>query len=215
MARTIVRLRNIVIVGIVGLALAAPAGGGVEASVSLSARPTTLGWAQPATLFGAVDSREAGQRVTIETKTCPLTSFREVAVAETGDGGAFTLPFGAGANAVVRAVWRNATSAPVQLRQTPRLQLDKRGRGSFQVGGASQGQLWRKQVQIQRRAGGKWVNVKTVTLSKSQGTSGQAFIWIEADFKASVPRGSLVRAVLSAAQARPCYLATVSNTVRA
>jgi hypothetical protein len=208
-------MRNVVLVGIVGLALAAPAGGAPEASVSLSARPTTLAWAQPATLFGAVDSREAGQRVTIEVKNCPLTSFREVTVVETGEGGTFDLEFGQGVSTVVRAVWRNATSPPVQLRQAPRLMLDRRGVGRFEVGAASQGQLWRKKVQIQRRAGGKWINVKTVTLSDTQGGAGQAFVWIEAEFRASVPRRSLVRAVLSAAQARPCYLGAVSNTVRA
>jgi hypothetical protein len=193
----------------------APADGRANAQVSLNARPTTLGWSQTATLFGAVDSREADQRVTIEAKRCPLTSFTEVAVVVTGDGGNFNTTFGAGVNTTIRAVWRNATSAPVELRQTPRLQLDKRGRNRFEVGVASQGQLWRKKVQVQRRAGGKWVNVKTVVLSDTQGSTGQAFVWIEAEFQAKVPRRSSVRAVLPASQARPCYLAAVSNTVRA
>lgn len=194
---------------------AASADGRPTASVTLSARPTTLTWSQSATLFGAVDSREAGQRVTIEVKSCPLTTFREVTVAETGDGGTFTLTYGVGVNTAVRAVWRSATSAPVELRKIPRLQLHRFAAGKFQVGVSSNGTMWRKKVQFQHRAGGKWVTVKTVALTKTIEQGGGGSVWTEAEFSAKVPRGRLVRAVLPASQAKPCYLAGVSNTVRA
>jgi hypothetical protein len=196
-------------------AVAQPDGSAAAAQrVTLAARPTTLAWSQSATLFGAVDSGQEGQTVTIEAKDCPLTSFREVTVVQTSEGGTFTLSLGAGVNTVIRAVWRSGVSAPIQLRQVPRIFLDRRGPGRFEIGVSSKGQMWRKRVLFQRRAGSKWVTVKTVTLTDTLGGVGQAFVWTEAEFGASVPRGSIVRALLPSIQARPCYLGGVSNTVR-
>jgi hypothetical protein len=201
-------------VALVASGAAAPAGGGVAANVTLSARPTNLSPSQIATLFGAVDSGEANQTVTIETKDCLLRSFTEVAVTETTQGGNFTLTFAAGVNTTVRAVWRSATSAPVEIRQQPRLQLERRSARRFEIGIPNRGQMWRKKVTIQRRSGGKWVAVKTVTLTKTAGGAGRAFVWTSAEFRLSVRRGTVIRAVLPAAQARPCYLTSTSNTVR-
>lgn len=120
-----------------------------------------------------------------------------------------------GVNTSIRAAWKGATSVPVQLRQAPRIQLDVREQGVFEVGVGSQGHMWRKKVVLQRRQGSSWVAVKQVVLTETQSTPGLGSgTWTEAEFRASVPAGSVVRAVLPIAEARPCYLAGVSNTLR-
>ena len=58
---------------------------------------------------------------------------------------------------------------------------------------------------IQRRTG-SWKKVRTVVLS-----GGSRF---GTPFKLSVPKGSQLRAVLPKSQAKPCFLAGVSPTIR-
>jgi hypothetical protein len=69
-------------------------------------------------------------------------------------------------------------------------------------------------VEIQRRVGGRWTRVRTVTLTETYASPGNSGVWTDADFRLAVPAGTVLRAVLPAAQARPCYLGTASNPVR-
>ena len=67
--------------------------------------------------------------------------------------------------------------------------------------------FWRKRVLFQRldRRLGTWATVKKVVLTRSTGG---------VTFRAPVPKGSLVRAVLPLSEARPCYLAGYSPLLR-
>jgi hypothetical protein len=75
-------------------------------------------------------------------------------------------------------------------------------------------QFWRKKVQIQRfdRRLGRWRAYKSVALTE-QNAAG-VFIWTSGEFTARLPKGTMLRAVLPAAQARPCYLSGTSLVVR-
>jgi hypothetical protein len=209
-----VQLKRVAVIGALAFIAVTPASASEsqQPSVALAARPTVLKAAERTILRGAISSQREGEEVELRAKDCGQPSTRSIGVATTSPGGTFEQEFYAGVKTVVTAHWRNAVSAPVELRQEPRLFLINR-RGRLEIGVGSKGWMWRKKVTIQRRAAGTWVRVKNVVLTDSASPSlGSS--WVEAEFKLRVPRGTAIRAVLPRSQAKPCYLAGVSNTVR-
>jgi hypothetical protein len=69
--------------------------------------------------------------------------------------------------------------------------------------------FWRKFVLLQRfdRPRGVWITLRRVVITEDHGST--------LEFRPRVPRGTLIRAVLPLSQARPCYIAGVSPTLRA
>ena len=183
-------------------------------AATLAARPTNLGPTQNALLSGGVSSGRNGETLTLQAKPCGTSSFRNLLVFRTGPGGRWLREYSPGVNSVLRIRWKGAFSAPVTLRQAPLVQLDQTSAGDFEVGVGSLGMMWRKRVEIQRRTGGRWVRVRSVVLTETYASPGQSGVWTDANFRLSVPRGTQLRGVLTAAQARPCYLGSVSNPIR-
>jgi hypothetical protein len=66
---------------------------------------------------------------------------------------------------------------------------------------------------FQRRLGG-WKLVRTVVLTESGGHPGSGEAVSFAEFRARIPSGSLLRAVLPRSAARPCYLAGYSKLLQ-
>ena len=180
--------------------------------VTLLARPTVLSGAQSVTLFGSVDNGKGGEIVTIQAKDCGQRFFTGVASATTRAGGAWTEEYFPAITTTFRAVWKGAASAHVTVRLHPRVSLFQRSPRRFEVfvGGA----FWRKSVLIQRRQQGSWATVKSVVLTDTYSQPGSRFATTGATFGASYSKGTQIRAVLPLSQARPCYLAGVSKTVR-
>ena len=191
---------------------AAPAA--VSQSVTIFARPTVVGWAQGAQLFGTARGAGPDDTVTIQAKECGSPSFGTYAEAHVGAGGGWSMDAGTGVTTTFRAVWRGFTSTQVTVRQAANVSLEQRrtGRGLV-VGVVAKRSFWRKTVQIQRRQSGRWRTVRTVRLTDSVRSTGSVSA-SEARFRLSVPAGTSLRAVLPAAQARPCYVQSVSRTVR-
>lgn len=196
--------------GIVIVAALASTAAAASEQVTISARPTVTGWLQPLTLFGSVESRRADEIVTIEAKDCGQPSYREVDSARTREGGDWSTQFSTLINTTLRAVWNDRASAPITVRARPGVLLRRRSARRFDLsvqahsGGAM---FWRKRALFQRfdRRLGTWATLRRVALTEYNGST---------EFRASVPRGSLVRAVLPLSQARPCYLAGYSSQVR-
>jgi len=181
--------------------------------VTLLARPTVLGSDDlRTTLFGSVDNGRAGEIVTIQAKDCGQRFFTGVASATTRAGGTWTEEYIPAMTTTLRAVWRDAASAPVTVRLHARVSLFQRSPRRFEVfvGGA----FWRKSVLIQRRQQGSWKTVRSVVLTDTYSQPGSRFATTGATFGASYSKGTQIRAVLPLSQARPCYLAGVSKTVR-
>ena len=204
-------MRLIAGAGALTVAIASGAAAAPE-QVTIEARPTVTRWLQPMTLFGSVDSRRAEEIVTIQARPCgsPSQFFTNVDTARTSDGGGWSTEFRVLVNTTLRAVWNDRPSAQITVRARPGVLLRRRAARRFDVSvqGPSGGEMfWRKRVLFQRldRRLGTWATVKQVVLTDSNGA---------ATFRASVPRGSLVRAVLPISQARPCYLAGYSSQVR-
>jgi hypothetical protein len=194
--------------------LLATAQGQLNRLVVASERVTIF--SRPGTLFGSVDNRRAGEGVTIQAKDCGQPSFRVVGGATTVEGGGWSIPFGAGINTTVRAVWKDSTSTPIAIREPPRMQLAKKLGKRFEVFVTGKRSFWRKRVTVQRfdRRLGTWSRIRTVVLTESYAARGYGYSGAGGKFKLSLPKGTLVRAVLPLSEARPCYLAGTSPAVR-
>lgn len=193
--------------------LAAQAVGSVEAGVTLVARPT-VGNPGPVELSGFVDSGQADEIVDIFVKDCGQGFFRGLTATRTRAGGGFSTTWFPGISTSFRARWNDLWSAPVSVRFRAGVGLRKLKRGGlFEVSAGGKTSFWRKRVLIQQRRGGAWKTVATIVLTEGW-ASGAGFAGSAATFKPTVPKGSLIRAFLPLSQARPCYLAGVSDTVR-
>lgn len=180
--------------------------------VTIFARPTILGQ-EPVSLFGSVDNGESGEEVTIQAKDCGRQFFRVVAGAITHEGGAWSTDYFPSVTTTMRAVWDGVASSQVTVRQRAPVRLSRvpSSARQLEIGVIAKKPFWGRIVVIERfdRRLGNWTKVKSVVLSQ-QDTVG-TYIWTTARFTAPVPRGTLIRARLPLAQARPCYLAGVSR----
>jgi hypothetical protein len=205
--------RSAVVLAVLG-AFVATTASAQSKQVVLEARPTKLGPTQNAFLTGGVASGRSGEELTLQTRECGLTTFRNVLQFRSAPGGRFQLEYSTGVRTDYRVLWKGAASAPVTVQQAPHLRLTQRSARRFEIGVGSRGHMWRKRVEIQQRVGSRWRALKTAFLTETFTSPGQSGVWTEGGFTLSVPEGSIVRAVLPAAQARPCYLPGSSNTVR-
>ncbi len=190
------------------------AGGAVEQRVTIFARPTTVGWAQNATLFGAAEGAGHDDVVVVEVKECGSGFFQTFVELHPSAGGGWTTPVGTGITSIYRARWRNATSGQVTIRQGANVALVRQRSGArLVVSVTAKRSFWRKRVQIERRASGKWRPVRQVVLTDSVSSTGIVSV-SEARFRLAVPKGTMLRATLSSTQAKPCYVASTSKPLR-
>jgi hypothetical protein len=188
--------------------------------VTIFARPTILDSTnrRTTTLFGSIESGRAGELVTIQARDCGSTFFRVVDGATTTSGGSWTTQYTPGINTLLRAVWDGKASNQIAIRQRVWVGLRQRSRSLFTVGagapprggmvGGQEANFGGKSLLFQRldRRLGRWVTVKRVRLDRSQP--------FNTEFRATLPRATVVRAVLPRSEARPCYLGGVSFRLR-
>jgi hypothetical protein len=192
-------------------------------SVTIFAQPSVV----PSTgnrsvrVYGTVDSDKAGESVAIQAKDCGTDFFRLVSGATTENGGSWWNFYWPAANTTLRAVWNEVASAPITIRVRVSVGLSKSRDGkSLRVGAGGIDNFWRKRVEIQRfeKRLGTWRRLTTVVLTDSGGNRGSGpntgRSGSMADFVPRVPRGTLLRAVMPLSQAKPCYLAGTSRTIR-
>lgn len=182
--------------------------------VTIFARPTVVGWAEAALLYGTASGAGPQDVVRIEMKECGSSVYRTVVEAHALAGGGWSAPVAPSVTATVRAVWKRFSSAPVTIRQEAWVTLDRRRSGvGYLVAVTSKRSLWRKKVEIQRRSKDSWRTVKRVRLTDSVRSTGRVSA-SEATIALDVPTGTQLRAVLPSEQARPCYTRSVSKVVR-
>jgi hypothetical protein len=186
-----------------------------QARMTITARPTVLAWAESAQLLGLARGAGPESVVKVEVKECGSSTFREYAEAHVNAGGGWSMDVTTAVTSMYRAAWRDTRSAPVTIRQRASVLLARERSGAgFVVSVISKRSLWRKRVEVQRRVGSAWRSVRTLRLSDSVDSTGQVSA-SEARFHLSVPKGTLLRARLPLAEARPCYVESVSRVVRA
>ena len=207
-------MRARLVLGVATAAVAVAAAADAQSNqIAMEARPTKLQPTQNVFISGRISSRSSGETVTVQGMLCGQSSYRNLTAVKTSAGGVFRLEWAVGMNATLRARWRGATSRPVLVRQSPLLQLDQTSANQFEVGAGSLGMMWRKRVEIQRRTGGRWQLARRVTLTDTATSPGSSGVWTSAHFRLAVPRGTQLRAVLTTAEARPCYLGTTSRAL--
>lgn len=206
-------------VGVLAAALLASAPGldavHAQSRMTIFVRPTVIGWAESALLYGAAPGASHDDVVTIEMRECGSATFRTFVEVHPLAGGGWSTPAGAAVTATYRATFRGRTSANVTVRQRADVRLERKRSGTgFAVSVIARRSLWRKQVVVQRRLGAGWETIRRVRLTDSVRSTGTVSV-SQAQVELAVPRGAVLRALLPADQAGPCYVESPSRTVRA
>jgi len=188
----------------------------VRAGVSLKAVPALVKYGAAGTLSGAVSSLAAGETVNLDAKQCGATTFTRLVSVKSTANGAWSAPAKPLMNTVFRANWKNANSAEVTQSVAPLLTLKRVRAGRYTAAATAAQALTGKRLVVQRyvKSRGTWKAVKQVTLSTSKPGVAPT-VRTSAAFGLRVRRGTKLRALLSAAQAGPCYAAARSAAIRA
>jgi len=192
------------------------------ATVSVAAGPRVLNYGAATAISGTLSTTQANQKIDILAQACGDNAPKAVGTVTTTTGGAFTFQAkptlntsyqvrsGGGANAVTSALVPVSTRAIVALRRNAlhRFTVQVTAAQSF-VGKAVSFQRW-----VQRKH--SWSTVKTVFLGSRHAASAPlaGSTVSSVTFGARIARGLKARALLSSAQAGPCYIAAKSATVR-
>ncbi len=196
-----------------GLAL----GGSAAETISIEARPTVLRWGQTTMISGGIGSGQAGVDVYLEAQTCAEGKWVLLAGPHTDGAGRFAIELGGGVNRLMRARAEGATSNVLTIGQRPSVTLQQRPPGTFRVHVNAMRPLWRKRVVLQRYDASirNWRNLRSAVLAESGSNPGSPFVWARTGtFRQQVSKGTLLRATLPLAQAKPCYFAGYSNLLR-
>lgn len=181
--------------------------------ITLAVSPVTIVYGGSATLSGTLASHAANEKVTIDAQPCGASA-KPITTVTTTTGGSYTFAVQPLKNTTYTARSKNSTSSPVTVKVRPRMRLGKVAAHKYSVRVYAADSLVGKVVAFQRynRARSSWVTVKTVTLAAGPAAVSPTVISART-FTSSVRKGLRVRAVLGAAQATPCYLAGVSNSI--
>jgi hypothetical protein len=202
---------------IVGAALAAAATAApLATTLTLTATPTTVAYGKTVALSGALSTQQANQTVKVQATECGQTASKTIANVKTNATGAYTTTATPTVNTTYQASQKNIKSPNVAVSVAPVLRLQRVRRGSYTVSVTSALDLKGKAILFQRYAKlrKRWVQVKRVLLATTTPGTKPTMV-SSAAFTAKVARRARVRAVLSKAQAAPCYVAATSNSVRA
>jgi hypothetical protein len=201
----------------VAAALGLALGGSATETITMSASPTITRASASVTAMGAVGSGRGDQLVTVQSRPCDQTTWRDVAETTTQEGGGWTIAFSPGISGLFRAASAGAESEAVKLQTRPSVSLGQRPPGKFFVTVNAQRQFWHRRVVLQRFDTKKrvWIDVRRILLTETGATPGQPWIWSRTDkVRVVVPKGTTMRAVLPLSATRPCYLAGYSNLLR-
>jgi hypothetical protein len=189
-----------------------------ESPVTLQASPRVSGGiglssGEPIGLLGRVSGGADGDVVRITARQCGLTVFQLLFETHVERDGTFTGHAGAPVRTDFRAEWKGKFSAPVTVQSRPSVRLAQVARRRFRVEVVALRYFRQAQFQLQRYAGGRWATIKRARLGRSF-HAGQ-FLWTTGEVAAAVGKGTSLRAVLPRSQTGACYIAGISNVLRA
>jgi hypothetical protein len=189
-----------------------------ESPITLDASPRVsggigLGSGEPVGLRGSVAGGADGDIVRITARQCGLTVFQLLFETHVERDGTFSGHVGALIKTDFRAEWKGRFSAPVTVQARPSVRLTQVARRRFRVEVVALRYFRQAAIQLQRYTGSRWVTISRARLVRSF-PAGQ-MLWTTGDVRAAVGKGTTLRAVLPRSQAGVCYVAGVSNVVRA
>jgi plastocyanin len=176
---------------------------GAPPAVTLATSLPQISHGTPVTLSGQVNNKKAGENVQLVYQPYGQGSEAVLATLLTGVDGAFSFNVTPKILTTYRAIWKTASSLPVQTAVAPSISFGRlNGFVTRVYAGRS---MARKQVQLQRLSSfGQWVTIKRVTLDLNS----------RARFRAALPLGtSRLRIAMSVNQAGAGYLAAFSKEI--
>ena len=202
---------------VVGAALAAAATAATLATtLTLTATPTTVAYGKSVALNGALSTKKPNQNVKVNATECGQSASKTVGTVKTNSTGAYAMNVTPTLNTAYQATQKTTKSPSVAVSVAPILKLVRVKRGSYTVSVTSAVDLKGKAVLFQRysKLKKRWVQVKRVPLTTTTAGTKPTMV-SSASFQAKVAKRLRVRAVITKAQAAPCYVAATSNSVRA
>jgi plastocyanin len=180
---------------------------------SVTATPKNVLYGHTSTIAGKVASGQSGQSVQISEQGCRGTSTVAATVTTTA-GGAFSYQAQPVDNTSYTLSSQGLTSS-ISIGVKPRLHLAKIGahRYKLQVFAAQNFLGTRATFQRYRASVKRWVAVKRVKFQTAVNKKSPTVI-TSVKFRSGIRAHLRVRASLGPKQARPCYLAGRSNTIR-
>jgi hypothetical protein len=177
-----------------------------------SSRPAVV-YGERVVLTGRVVGAPAGEPITLIERPATGTVRVLESVAVTSQGGSWSVVLQPRIQAAYQVRVRGATSDAVSVWVRPRLLLRKTGARSLSLRVRAARSFAGRTALVQRwnPVRRRWVVAGRIRLRAIR--SGQP-ITSGATFRTRVPRGALVRAVLTGRQAGPGYLTGTSNRVR-
>lgn len=185
-------------------------------TLTLTATPTTVAYGKSVALNGVLSTHRANQNVKVNATECGQTASKTVATVKTNSTGAYTLAAIPTINTSYQATQKNTKSPAVAVSVAPVLKLRRAGGATYTVSVTSARDLKGKAVLLQRysKLRKRWVQIRRALLTTS--TPGTKPTIVSSVYiNAKVAKRIRVRAAISKAQAAPCYVAAVSNSLRA
>jgi plastocyanin len=184
------------------------------ASVSLAVSPALVTFGSSVTLTGTVSTKATNEKVAIEAQACGESAAKTVANATTTSGGAYTAAVQPLKNTSYTVRWKSAASPAVAIRVRPAVTLGRVAAHRYAVRVRAGDSLAGKAVVLQRydRARSSWLRVKTALLVAGPSAAAPTVV-SSVTVSATVRARTLLRAVLPAVQAAPCYAAGTSNRI--
>lgn len=179
--------------------------------IVISVKPTVFKRWTPVDVAGRIVAKRAGEHVTLEENVCGR-GWNPTFGTRTNPNGEFSASLGGvfspQANGLLRARWGEHESNVVRVLVRPVVTLRQRGRRVFETEVGSLRALVGRTVQLERydKARNRWGTAARARLREGSYTGST-----EASFRVALPKRTIVRAEVSATQARPCHLAGFSN----
>jgi hypothetical protein len=198
-------------------ALAGVAGAAPPVVMTLAASAPSVAYGGAVTLSGQLGSKQANQQISIQATQCGSTKQTKAATVRTAANGTFSVAVKPTIGTVYEGRYKNGTSPTVSVAVKPLLALTRVARGSFTAKATAGQALTGKFVLFQRykKLSKRWKQVKRVAFATAVAGPTKPTMITSVSFKAKVARGTRVRAMISSAQAGPCYLKVTSKSIRA
>jgi hypothetical protein len=179
--------------------------------IAIAVKPTIFKRWTPVDVAGRIAAKRSGEHVTLEENVCGR-GWNPTFGARTNPNGEFSVSLGGvfspQGNGFLRARWGDHESNVVRVLVRPVVTLRQRSRRVFETEVASFRALVGRTAQLERydKERNRWGVAARARLHEGSYTGST-----EGTFRVELAKRTIVRAVVSATQARPCHLAGFSN----
>lgn len=202
--------------------LAACAGAAVVSAaaapgVTLKVKPAAIVYGHEVTLTGKIPVKRAGQKVFVRAQTCRFLGAVRVRTLRTRKNGSFSFRVGPTLRTSYSVAWGKRVSRKVTVGVAPQVSLAKIGAATFTISVSAGGGSNFEGMQglLQHAVGKKWLPVAAISLKLTSAptaltsvSAGTAKVQLPAEHHPAF------RAVFPLGEAKPCYRAGISKTLK-